>query len=246
MWKEDFGSIKKGGLVMRISKKAKKELEKNKNKSEKMRNKIFFLIFLLMISSVMAKEQTVIKTYINLSFDNNNSILRIVGENLNWAKTINICTVNCTSNSSWIENLEILMVREMGNLSDVTNLFEKLDVCINQMNYTDEYVRCMSIARDKDNQLLDCKEGVSYKQNYTECQDIIAQKDNAIRDKDDEKDVAIRKVQDDMDKIRRQRDWLTIASVIGGIISAIFLYKNKGGLFAKKEERSQLPTRFSV
>lgn len=208
-----------------------------------MKTIIYVLIALLIITPVMATENVIIKTNINMTYDENTSTLRIMGENLNWAKTL--CVFNCT-NSTWTNNLELLMLREMGNLSDITNLFDKLDVCLNQMNYTDKYLKVMQVNSNVANELLMCQENLSYADNYTQCENTLAQKNTIISNKDSEKDAAVKTIQDEYDALKKQRDWIGLFAVVAGAAAIIMFTRNKVSIFGKREERTRLPERFPV
>jgi hypothetical protein len=190
-----------------------------------MKSLVFILIIFLM-PFVFGLEQTIVKTQVNVTYDYNDSSVRIIGENLNIKKDL--------GNFSWSEVFEIDMIRELGNESDITGLFDKLDVCMVQFNYTKKWEDCIEVNRNVSMDLILCKEDVGYESNYTLC------KENLNKEKKTKIDE-INKLQTDYDDVKKQNGLLLLGLVVAGGFALFFGNKCKGLKFTPREEKSELP-----
>lgn len=151
---------------------------------------LFALVFVTLIVPVMAIEQTIITTALNVTYVPNgctpvcNSVITIIPNTTN---TMNqtTCVQSCSgvlqlrgenlvkdipiSNSDINQYMEYSFIREMGNISDVTNAFKQLSQCLTMLNRTAEQQRCIDDNQRVSLELAKCNEDRSYKTNFTEC-----------------------------------------------------------------------------
>ena len=144
---------------------------------------IFIIMILLLIPNVIATEEQIITTDITLHFDktaNNEAIITISGENLQWSKTINFDhTIDTTDNStnesigfpnSFVEELQIILLRELGNITDVRyEIFR----CNEMANFSHLWELC--IRQRTDFELMIANDMI-YKTNFSEMEGNLTTK----------------------------------------------------------------------
>lgn len=207
-------------------------------------NKFFYLFFLILLipAGVMAIDQTIVHTNINVTYNymnENISTLKILGEGLEWSQTFN--------KENWSGILEIEMIRELGNKTDITDIFDKLDVCLHQMNYTDQFEKCKQNNFNLTGRLYDCLEDGKFETNFTACIGNLSEKDRKISEKESEKNRLDSEWKERYDKLQKQKTWIMLGLLIAGgyVLYDIFIVK-KGQISLKREERSSLPKEAAV
>lgn len=191
------------------------------------------LFFMLFFPLVFAIQESIIKTNINIMYNNETSTLRIIGEHLDWSKTIKY-------NESFNEDLEIEIIRTFGNYSEITEL---LSVCKEQFNFTDEYMSC----RDT-NLALDLKIRENYEgggetinlldgliENYKGCLINITEIKNKCegdkKDIENTKEVSINDLKRERDDAQKRSSWLTF--FVFGLGVAVVILAIRAGFFRK-------------
>lgn len=206
-----------------------------------MNNKIIFVIFFIVLFStipVFALENKTFDSMITINYtwtgNISTSTLRIIGESLDTTETL--------SNESWFRTFWIHPTREIGNSSDITSAFKILDVCLNQMNYTDAFVKCRDSNKDLNSKLFECQEGQNYETNFTACMGNLSLKDIVISDKEDEKSVLNTSWQKKYDGLYNQKFWFMLFTIAGGLYFLYdFIIVKKGRVNLKREERTNFP-----
>lgn len=177
------------------------------------------------INSVLALEKIPIKIEIKVSIENN--VLRITGENLDWSKSLNLTGNSTIQNIS--ENLELIIIRDFGNISEISNL---MDACKNNLNFTDKWQKCLESRLALE---IDCIENKINKSNYDNCiANLTEQKNqfdiNLVTTKN-ENENQIKTLTDERDSAQSSKSWLIILVVVLGI--GCFYLANKAGLFRR-------------
>lgn len=123
-----------------------------------MKKTILFILVIWMACSViaLADDSSIVKTSVHISWDRNGeneAVLTVTGENLNWVKTL-IYNSSVKDNETgemygmpgtWSEDLEILMVREFGNYTDVLYVINE---CNEMANFSRQWETC-NIQREE-------------------------------------------------------------------------------------------------
>jgi len=223
-----------------------------------MMKKIICLVlgsFLIFSALAFEDDKSVMRTEIQVTFDRNSpdeAVLTIDGENLHWSKTIKYndsVKDNETGEvyglpATWNENLEILMVREFGNYTDVQY----------------EILRCNEMANFS-NQWLLCRD----QRDYFELQMMNNMINKTIYD-DDVSNLTIERnnwenkyntettnLNDDISTLTKKNTTLTqqrnygwLIGIAGLAVGGYLLYRYKGFGKRKSQEEKEFPRDHSI
>jgi len=210
---------------------------------------ICFSLLMLLPLVVALGDESLIRTDIKIKFDKlgrDEAILTIEGENLQWSKTI---FYNSSENAtglpdSWVEEIEIVLIRTLGNYSEVQYAILE---CNQMANFSQEWRECIELNNQLDimiiNEMINRSIYESEKANLTEEKNkwekdyelLKTTKDNEISDLTEEKE--------DLETWNSRLKWIGIAGIA---IICWYLYKYKGLFRRKSQEEQEFPKDTSV
>jgi len=212
---------------------------------------VFVFLFLFLIASISALDTKIVETQITLTYSSAGcsiSCSNITSGNITGNITITqLCSNNCSgilkvegenllkeiqiTGSSWTKTFDNNVIRELGNSSDITQLFRKVDDCMSLLNSTDKLNICMDSNRNVSVELLMCKQDVGYKTNFTEC--------DLLRDELETKLSTSETKASDLettDKQNQSNKWLWIGGAFILGIFAMSQYPKIRGVDAKRDK----------
>jgi hypothetical protein len=192
---------------------------------------ILIMFILLTVPFATAAVNDIIKTQIHVELDKNTGVLRITGEGLNWAKTLNLVTVNNTNTTSLTlgegisDDLEILMLRSFGNMTDIENLVQ---LCNNKFNFTEKWESCIKLNSNLSVQMMDMVNKSSYDMCLSNVSTTI---NNCEIDKLTQQNDMNRQIGDlntELSKVKSQKSWFTIGTFVFLAVAVFVVYKYRG------------------
>jgi len=212
-----------------------------------MKMKIKFLILaILLIPAVFGLEDTLVKTHITIEMLDSNT-LRVTGENLEWAKTINLTEIvegNTTRYEleKFKEDLEIILIRKFGNYTEVTEL---LSVCRDNLNYSDKWKECIELNRKVTIDNLNMLNNMVNKTEYDNCLMNNTNLQHSCDIKILEKSNELSEIKEQLETTKNQRMWLAILTLIG-FGGSIYLFARyigfgKKGTWKERDKPTDIP-----
>jgi len=149
-----------------------------------MKKFLILVFFCLLLYTVSALESTDVIYHLNVGYDpdcstdcNNITLGNMTIQNcsttcsgiikiLSGNDENHITILESLGTSEWTKDFTGYIEVELGNQSDITNLFDRLEECLNN---EEELRVCLDSNRNVSIDLLTCKEDVGYKENYTSC-----------------------------------------------------------------------------
>ncbi len=213
-----------------------------------MKWKSIILVFLI-LPLVLAEgigDESIITTGIQVQFDTSNpeeARLIISGENLIWSKTI---TYNRTVlenhttpfgfGEAWTENLEIIMIRRLGNYSDVQYAIIE---CNKMANFSREWRICVDQRERYEIQILN---DMINKSEYESLKNNMTEQISSLEVDRNSKDGEIDDLKSKNEELEgnKKRGWYL---GIGGLaIGGWLLYKYKGWGKGKNQFEKEFPS----
>jgi len=202
-------------------------------------NKIYLgmLLLLILVPTALALETSIIKTEIDVTWNDATKLFTINGENLDWSRTLNTTDFTTT--------LEILMARDLGNYSEVTNLME---VCEMNMNFSYKWEVCTEKLLEEHLKTFSMVNETDYDAcivNLTTCK---SDKELEIVTLTNSKDKSYEDLQDDLDKEKQNKSYITMA-LVGVGAYALWLSKKyrvweKKASFTGRDDKSEKKVSF--
>jgi len=217
-----------------------------------MKKLYIILIILILLPLVFALENVPVTSNIDVKIENN--VLKIKGENLDWSKSLNISSNGSIQNID--ENLELIIVRAFGNLTELSRLME---ICEEKIDSVNDLLSCQNTTIKLDLKIREISEDIGnsssgsafdllkgFKDAYFECKDNINTKEN-------EKEIAINdwKVKFEKEKELKEnaqtsKNYLLLGCF--GLGLALFLvynkYKGFGGSSYPKNRDKPIDSQF--
>jgi len=220
-----------------------------------MNKKIILIIFgLFLITTVLAIEKVDIFYKIKIEYNpncletcqnitlGNNTVGYLNVTNCNYTCTGTIKILGIEDNHlTIIENLEDIsgteiytgfFQAEIGNQTDITHLFDKVETCMSMLNQTDKLNKCMASNSNISVQLMMCKRDIGFESNYTSCNT----ERTTLKSQITTKDSTISSQSKDIDDLKRGKTMNYIIGFIIGIISIKYLYPKVKGTMPPKDE----------
>jgi len=193
-------------------------------------NKLIAFFVILLIPVVFAGENVPIKTEINVKIDN--GMIKITGENFEWSKLLNI-TNNSVMDIN--EDIEIILIREFGNMTELSRL---MDSCAENLNFTQKWKECIELNSELDIRIRQMINGTAYEEcmkNNTELKyqwnlDKVNLQGNCKNEKD--------KLQKEIDNIQTHKSILMIIAFVLAI-TTFFLLKKTGWSIGRSSIRER-------
>jgi len=210
---------------------------------------LIFLLALTTITTVLAWEESLIKVPIKIKWDvddKNTARIVIEAENLQWSRTIYYNnTINKATNqsdglpSSWIEDLEIILIRKFGNYTDVQYAISE---CNKMANFSDKWAACLEQRTNFELQILNEMINISEHNNITtNLTTKIAEWKERYGSDTSSKDTEITALTKERDTCSSQKTKWQWIGVVGVAVAGYLGHKYKGWGKRKQEEETELP-----
>ena len=213
--------------------------------------KLYILVLILLIPLVMGfSEESLLTTDLKVRFEREGfDIGRIVvtGENLEWNKVIyfnQTIPENLTEpvgfGPEWDEELEIIMLRRLGNYSDVQYAIIQ---CNQMANFSNEWRSCMD---DRNVLELHIMDNMVNKTEYEGLEENITEQITSLNSQISTKTSEITTLEEEKKKLEQQRQYGWILAIGAGIGLGYMLYTYKGWGKRKHQMQGEYPSDISV
>lgn len=214
---------------------------------KKLKTNIYLILLILLTLPLVSAwgDESLIKSKITVKWDKdelNSGRFIIQGENLDWSKTVyyNNTYDNSTNQTkglpdSWVEELELIMIRALGNYTDaqyaivecnaMSNFSVRWEDCINQRT---------KLELEMLNQMVNKTFLEDIENNFTKKIDKLEKERNNLKTENDKK----------AEEIQELNTWNSRWKVVGLVgfgVSLYFLNKYKGWFKRKQQEETELP-----
>lgn len=197
--------------------------------------KLIIIMFLFLMPITSAVDDTIIHAEITFTYDVESNIVRITGENLDWAETLNDSDVS--------QELDLILVRDIANYTEVTAL---MDICKENLNYSQRWQDCIDLNLDLDEQVRNSVNQSIYDECVTNVTSTYHKCELEKQTITSERNTKVTELEGLNTDIETQRNWLAITSIIGigGIIYLMKKYKIWGQRETFTERDKPIETSF--
>jgi len=246
----NFSKTKEFNIIICMACGAKRKKENNIQEKVSPIQTFLFLLFgifviILMLPTVITLgDESLIRTTIKIKFDKldqNEAILTIEGENLQWSRTIFYnSSENATGLSdSWIEDIELILIRTLGNYSEVQYAILE---CNQMANFSYEWRECVELNNQLDIMIIN--EMINKTIYESEKANLTAERDKWRRDYEllgltkDNEISSLTKEKEDLETWNQRWKYIGIAGIIA---IGYVLRKYKGWGKRKSQEEQEFP-----
>lgn len=215
---------------------------------------IAFIILMIIPNLSSYGDESIIKTGITIKFDRddkNEARIIISGENLEWSKTITYDEIynNVTNQTqglptSWVENLEIILIRTLGNYSEVQYAIIE---CNEMANFSSLWTMCIDQRTNLELQIANKMVNKTFHTDLIN--NLTLEKDRLEDGKKDLETTSSAEItklsekNEDLNKWNSRWKWI---GIIGIGIGGYFLNKYKGWGKRKHHIEAELPKDVSI